>query len=463
MTRHLVGWTIAIALCCSASLAQVQREREAPKKPGGKPAEAGSTPGGDWSARTHSGKISSPQSGFQHNESAATGTTAANKTKQPTGAQGAPAGATAANRNQPQYSGAEGAAAGAATANRNQPQYSGAEGAAAGAAAANRNQPQYSGAEGAAVGAAAANRNQPQLSGAQGAALGAAAANNNQNQYSAAQGAAVGAAVANNNQPPSSGAAALGAAVANSNQPQYSDPQAAAASGNLPAAAAAVSPAAGYEAVRNSFNASNVYRPQWWRDHPETWVPTGWVVGAAWQPTPWAAIAGLCGYGSAAPLSYDYGVNVTAQNGNVFVNGQSVGTTAEFSQQAATLALTGDAAQVTTADQWLPLGVFAMVRNEREHPQLIVQLAINKQGILRGNYIDELTESTLPIRARSINRPSGQLGSSAATNKPSWKLASATLPIPRPRHHSQERQDRSLALGPPRSTEKSWVIWPRWI
>ena len=35
-----------------------------------------------------------------------------------------------------------------------------------------------------------------------------------------------------------------------------------------------------------------------------------------------------------------------------------------------------------------------MVRNEQQHAQLILQLAINKQGILRGNYTDELTEQT---------------------------------------------------------------------
>ncbi len=159
-----------------------------------------------------------------------------------------------------------------------------------------------------------------------------------------------------------------------------------------------VSAAAGYEAVRNSFNASNVYRPQWWRDHPETWVPAGWAAGAAWQPTSWAAIAGLCGYGSDSPTSYNYGVNVTAQNGNVFVDGQNVGTTGDYSLQALKIAQAGAAADVSATDQWLPLGVYAMVRDEHQHPQLIVQLAINKQGILRGNYIDELTESTLPIR-----------------------------------------------------------------
>jgi hypothetical protein len=38
-----------------------------------------------------------------------------------------------------------------------------------------------------------------------------------------------------------------------------------------------------------------------------------------------------------------------------------------------------------------------MVRNENQHPQLIVQLAINQQGILRGNYTDEVTDHTLPI------------------------------------------------------------------
>jgi hypothetical protein len=93
---------------------------------------------------------------------------------------------------------------------------------------------------------------------------------------------------------------------------------------------------------------------------------------------------------------------VTAQNGNVFVNGQSVGSMGEFSLQAAQIAQAGAAAEVTN-DGWLPLGVFAMVRDEQQHPQLIVQLAINKQGILRGNYIDELTESTLPIRGAVDN------------------------------------------------------------
>ena len=33
--------------------------------------------------------------------------------------------------------------------------------------------------------------------------------------------------------------------------------------------------------------------------------------------------------------------------------------------------------------------MFTMVRNRHQHPQLIVQLAINEIGILRGNYTDD--------------------------------------------------------------------------
>ena len=37
------------------------------------------------------------------------------------------------------------------------------------------------------------------------------------------------------------------------------------------------------------------------------------------------------------------------------------------------------------------MGVFALVRNEHQHPHLILQFAINKQGILRGNYTDDVS------------------------------------------------------------------------
>src|SRR5262249_21722680 len=152
---------------------------------------------------------------------------------------------------------------------------------------------------------------------------------------------------------------------------------------------------AGSDAVRNSFTNYNLYNKQWHNENHEAWAPNHWIAGNAWSPTSWRAVSAL--YGStAAPVWYDYGDNITYQNGNIIMNGQNVGTAEQFSQQAADLADVG-AVNEPSDSSWLPLGVFAMVRNEQQHPHLIMQLAVNRQGMLRGNYTDEVTETTQPI------------------------------------------------------------------
>lgn len=415
MSRKLVGSAIVITLSVAVSFARGEprrgggersegersegersggerstSERSGSARFGGQSSRSRKPPGGAWSEYNPEGKRGGEQSGDARNESGAEGAAAGaahsnRNSPQASGAQGAAAGAAHSNRNSPQASGAQGAAAGAAAANRNNPQYSGAQGAAAGAAASNRNSPQYSGAQGAAAGAAISNRNKPQYSGAQGAAAGAAAANRNDPRYSGAQGAAAGAAFANRNAPQYSGAqgAAVGAAVASSNEPQYSG---------------AAGAAAGYAAVRNNVDHPGMYSHQWYGEHRGAWSPAGWAAGAAWVPANWDALVRHCEIDiNATPVSYNYGSNVICVGGNVVFNGKPVGTAEEFSQQADELAETGAAALTSPTDQWLPLGVFALVRNEHQHPQLIMQLAVNPQGVLRGNYTDEVTDSTLPV------------------------------------------------------------------
>jgi hypothetical protein len=420
-----------ISLCLNATLVYAQRGRESARpnnnerekqnsssereKQGGNEREkqgASTAPGGEWGERTHSGSQMNAMPNEQHNEAGAAGA-AAEKNKQPqaSGKQGVAAGAAVANNQKPQASGAQGAAAGAAAVNRNSPQYSGAQGAAAGAAVANRNSPQYSGAQGAAAGAAVANRNQPQYSGAQGAALGAAAANQNNSQYSGAQGAALGAAAANqnNNNSQLSGAqsAALGATAVNQSAPGM------AAVGATPGVN---TPAAGTAAIRSSFGTTNLHGAAWYGNNPTAWAPQGWSADSAWRQPTWANVTDVCGYGTVAPFSYNYGVNIVSQNGNVVANGQNVGTVAEYSQQAFDIANTGVAAQPAATDQWLPLGVFAMVRNEQQQPHLILQFAINRQGILRGNYTDDVSGTTLPIRG-AVDQPSQRAAWTVGDNK----------------------------------------------
>jgi len=348
MILHLARTVIVLTLCLAVSFAQAApRGREGGGREEGRNAaerkpEAGrNAPRGNEGAGNRNAAIGGQWSERSHHSGQGAG--AAGGREAAAGRAGGGTGVNNAARNKQGNTGAE-AAAGAAAKNRNNPQATGKQGAAAGAAAANRNNPQYSGAQGAAAGAAAANRNNPQYSGAQGAAAGAAAANRNNPQFSGAAGAAAGA-----------------------------------------------------DAVRSSFNNPGLYNHDWYGAHPGVWAPRGWAAGAVWAPTTWGAVAGYAGM-NATPMPYNYGNNVAYSNGNVMVNGQSAGSAAEYSQQAADLAESGATAEVANDDQWLPLGVFAMVRNEQQHPQLILQLAINKQGILRGNYTDEVTDHTQPIQ-----------------------------------------------------------------
>jgi hypothetical protein len=165
---------------------------------------------------------------------------------------------------------------------------------------------------------------------------------------------------------------------------------------NQPNASGAAGAAAGYAAVRNSFDHPNLYNQQWYADHRGAWSAANWSAGTAWTLSGLAAVSSHYGY-AGTPVSYGYGNNVTYQNGNVIVDGRNVGTGEEFSQQAADLALFGQNAKIADTDEWLPLGVFALVRNVDQQPQTTVQLAINQQGILRGNYTDLVSDHALPI------------------------------------------------------------------
>ena len=360
MTRPYVGLAIVVILGLSVSLAHGQRRESGASRSRESESKSGSSAqreseGKEDKQRGHESSSEEGARGAKSGGASAPGGDWSERThggKQPTSQTG--------NKNESQASGKEGAAAGAATAKHNEPQASGAQGAAAGAAAAKHNEPQASGAQGAAAGAAAVKHNEPQASGAQGAAAGAAAVNR-----------------------------------------------------NAPAASGAAGATAGYAAVRNSFHDPNLYGQKWYGGHQGAWAASGWSAGTAWQPSTWGAVAGLCGYGNVTPVSYDYGVNVTAQNGIVAVNGQSVGTTAEFSQQAADLAAAGAKAEAAANDKWLPLGVFAMVRDEHQQPQFILQLAINRQGVLRGNYTDEISDNTMAIHGaadRATQRAAWTIG-----------------------------------------------------
>ena len=150
--------------------------------------------------------------------------------------------------------------------------------------------------------------------------------------------------------------------------------------------------------VRHNFDHHDCFNKDWWDGHRGCWRAAAWAAAAysAYSYPSWGDYSGYSGYGG-DPIYYDYGSNVVYEGNTVYVNGESTGTPQEYAQQASTIAESGKQADADPDEEWLSLGVFAMTQGEQENGNEVFQLAVNKAGVLRGNYYNLLTDVTHPI------------------------------------------------------------------
>jgi hypothetical protein len=148
--------------------------------------------------------------------------------------------------------------------------------------------------------------------------------------------------------------------------------------------------------VRSGFRYYNAFTPTWYGRYPGAWRATRWVAASAWVPATWAVVSGYCSY-PATPVYYDYGTNVVYQGDTVYFDGEPAATAQQYAQQATEFSNAGRAAKPPEDEEWQPLGVFALVRGEEQTSDKIFQLAVNKKGVIRGNYYDAFADNTLPV------------------------------------------------------------------
>jgi hypothetical protein len=171
----------------------------------------------------------------------------------------------------------------------------------------------------------------------------------------------------------------------------------------------------------------------WW------WGTATYATAAAWL---YADRSGSYGYGSGSydygssgsydygdsgsynyrrGRSYDYGVNVVYEGDDVYVDGKRAATAEEYSQQALDLANTSEKqppapmppAEGKQAD-YLPLGVWALVQEEKGDAYMFFQISIDKHGVVTGAFKNLLSGETSPI--------SGQVDQK--TQRVAWKIGS---------------------------------------
>ncbi len=130
------------------------------------------------------------------------------------------------------------------------------------------------------------------------------------------------------------------------------------------------------------------FTAQWYLDHPQAWRYThphadAWTVATFAGATAWLGLA-------AAPA--------TASYSTVYEAAVVAPSDAEQVESAGDLVHEGDLEPNSTrAEDWLPLGVFALVPPDSERANHMVQLAIHKDGAVQGTYYDVLSDAGQPI------------------------------------------------------------------
>ncbi len=166
-------------------------------------------------------------------------------------------------------------------------------------------------------------------------------------------------------------------------------------------------------AVRNAYYGHNLFTPAWYRRHPNAWAAAG-VAAAAWTAATWSGVSDWLGCDS-TPEDYDYGSTVIYQGDTVYVEGQPVGSSDQYYNEASSLADTGTA-QPSDRSKWMALGVFAMVQGTQTDPTMIFQLAFNRQGIIKGTYFNKMTGSTLPVHG-AVDKKTQRVAWTVGDNK----------------------------------------------
>lgn len=124
-------------------------------------------------------------------------------------------------------------------------------------------------------------------------------------------------------------------------------------------------------------------------------IPHHW-----WKWAAWGAVGGwIVGSRWSTPYYYGYGSNVYYDNGYVYIDGEQAATAQEYYDQAQKIASGGSAVDLSKEKEgdWLPLGVFGLYQGDSNDSNKVLQLAMNKQGVLSGTYYDLAENVERPV------------------------------------------------------------------
>lgn len=151
--------------------------------------------------------------------------------------------------------------------------------------------------------------------------------------------------------------------------------------------AAAQQPRPGREAVSHWAESANPpFTAAWYADHPNAWHATHphadvFVAATAVGVTGWLAAPTVVSAGASSGGTVEY----------VAADAVSSDTSAPTDQASSEAAATADDAQ------WMPLGVFALKPSDQPKARLVLQMAVRRDGVLRGSQFDTTSQEVANV------------------------------------------------------------------
>ncbi len=160
-----------------------------------------------------------------------------------------------------------------------------------------------------------------------------------------------------------------------------------------------------------------------------------------WAWVTWPTVSVWFGY-PAQPVYYNYYV----LNGYVYNGDARLASVSTYARQAGSLA----AAAPAPADEgdWLPLGVFGLAPDGTAEPEVVVQLAAAKSGVVAGTYYHAGKGITLPISG-SIDK---------ATQRVAWRVGGERGVLMETGLGDLTKDEASVLIHFPEGVSESWAM-----
>lgn len=149
------------------------------------------------------------------------------------------------------------------------------------------------------------------------------------------------------------------------------------------------------------------FSPEWYADHPHAWQYEH-PHADAWVAATWGMAAGWVAGVATTPVPYTYGETV------VYVEGAPPAE-AEASEEAQLAHQLSQTTHTQDPQEWLPLGVYALVQGDETKAQMLMQLSISKSGLITGTYYNVLSDNSQPL-AGSLDKQTQKLAWTIADN-----------------------------------------------